>query len=535
MTLYEAPDPHLIIKPKTKLALVAHRQATLNNLVYFFWYVLGNGIKACLNYILCKDKSHFHGAWCRNYELEKFVYACSSRRMIKSTFSQGVAAREGVKRKLTIVVGMNSSSQVKIWMDLFYDVMDHVIQNLGLDIKVIQKSEKKGIKLSNGTTIYPRSLEGKYRGLNPDLIIIDDLLDKVMKMSFLKAESRFRADIMGSRVKTTRIIYIGTIIQDGDITYKITKGEIGHGLFVGDKYPAIPPSHQQIFRDFMEELIKKELLIPLVKGEQTEEINNLVIPDIPVLWPEVRDLLYLIEQYSIVGDVEFEIEFLLNLIMSKMALVPAWMIERAKDTSLKLGRDRLPNSQAVSGVDLQISISAKADWTVIFDLEIVDNEIRVLDMERFQGAELETDGLRGEVEDYIIVKIGEHYIRYNLELILIEKNTFQRVIANTMRKEFENYPIEDHNTGSNKHETDVGIPSIKTLFRNNEVKLAWGDRNSREKMGLFLHELNGMQYDQVLRQYVSKTRTKDIVIAFWIATIAAREIQGSDARMVAVD
>ena len=63
------------------------------------------------------------------------------------------------------------------------------------------------------------------------------------------------------------------------------------------------------------------------------------------------------------------------------------MSDKQKDYGLTLGRTPHPDATVVIGVDLQISPSQDADWSVFFALEVFEDEWRILDMERLQADE----------------------------------------------------------------------------------------------------------------------------------------------------
>jgi hypothetical protein len=138
-------------------------------------------------------------------------------------------------------------------------------------------------------------------------------------------------------------LYVGTIIKQGDILDKLFTGEIKG--FVGKKYPA-------------------------VLNEETKE----------VLWKELRSYEYLMEQRDLVGELDFQVEYLLNPISDKLALVPRSMADRCKNQDILLNRPIHPDASYVIGVDLQISPSVDSDWSVFTTLEILDGEWRIFEV-----------------------------------------------------------------------------------------------------------------------------------------------------------
>ena len=499
MSKFLSPRPELILKPTNDVgAFVLATSAMLN----FFTF--------CLD-VLGIDFVWFHRQWFDYYKNNKNIFIISSRRHAKSTFTQALAVWEAMRSRKRILVVMNSGLQTAEWMRYCLSMLQDATENLSSGLKVryeMLADEDKGaditqesigrIMLSNGSVIYGRSIGGKIRGLNADIIICDDLLDKKMNMSFEEAEHIFRAVILGVREDFTKTIYVGTILKEADILDKLYTGEIGG--FIGDKYPAI--------LDWEEEL---------------------------VLWPSLRHWDYLMDQKQLVGDLDFQVEYMLNPLADKLSLVPRHMSDKCKNHDLILGRKRDPKAEAVViGVDLQISPSDDADYTVLFALELMpetetqESMWRILDMRRMRAGD-------GEDEDVQKEALNEMARFYDSEMVKIESVGFQKYFGNDVRKSDLKFytDIEDHDTRGEKHDKQIGVPSLRKLMKNQLVEIPWGDPNvhteaeinyTRHLMEIFIAELAGWQYDKVKNKFVSKSRNDDTTMAFWFAVLAARKV-----------
>lgn len=503
---FVSPKPEEIFYPEEELLVKYHTTASVTNFFYFCRYTLGI------------DFANFHKEWFNYYSEHKSTYIISSRRHAKSTFSQALAVWELVrsslnKKPITILVVMNSFDQTKEWMRYFQNMLVKTMENLDFNLGVVdyeeqinedgkkskemsmgdvsQKITQKAIariELSTGSKIYGRSLTGKIRGLNADLIICDDLLDKKMNLSFDEAEHIFRAVILGVREAHTKCLYVGTIIKQGDILDKLYNGEI-KGFF-GKKYPAII-------------------------NEETKE----------VLWKELRSYEYLMEQRDLVGELDFQVEYLLNPISDKLALVPRSMSDRCKNPDLLLNRPINPNATYVIGVDLQISPSVNSDWSVFTTLEILDNQWRIFEVNRIKGE-----------KDYQLKVLAEQARRCNAEDVRIESNQAQRWFADDFKRINYLQQVTTHHTGTEKHDTQIGIPSLRALFSNQIIQLPWGKgeayedsqiAHTREMMSLFIDELTGWLYDTEKNKFISNARHDDTTMSFWLAVLSARELENS--------
>ena len=522
MTLYEAPDPHLIIKPKTKLALVAHRQAALTNPVYFFRYVLGNDIKACLNFLKCTNEEHFHGEWIRNFALYQASYAISARGHIKSTIAQGLAAwmmcggkfPHWTKWLKDIFMVTYSGDQATEWLtNVSIMIDDFLVLNLQLDMEYRKKSLSKDIQLINKGRCSARGLTGTIRMRHSDILFIDDIISEKMKVTMAEAERILRGSIIGTMLPHTLLFFIGTILEEGDPVDKVHNGEIGkHTFKTGKKYPAL-------FDEI--DMFKIDINDP-----DTWK-------DIRVRWPEKRNFEFLYRQWDYQGEIIFQIEYMLNPLSDEMSLVKNDMIDEAKERGKGLVLDRKPQQHAIctAGFDPQISPSVDADWSVVFSLEILEDKIIPIGMDRFQGLD----------EDEQLDRIEEEDRKFRYEDLVIETVGFQRIFANLLRKRNTSIPITEHSTNIDKHDKQIGIPSIRQYFVDGTFVIPWPEGDTpqevmtREKMSIFLRELKGIQYSVEKKQFVSKTRYDDTVLACWHALLSEQNVRGSEATMIAVD
>jgi len=490
------------------------------------------------------DIAGFHQEWISRYLREKSTYISCSRRHIKSTISQLIAAWEVERKKTRIIVAMNSLPQTKDWVRNFVQLFEYYVKQIQSDVEILTYNSVE-ITLSNGSIIYIRSLTGKFRGLNPDVIILDDLLDEKQNLSFAEAEMIIRRVILASRLPHTRTLYVGTILREGDALDKLRRHEFGN--FVGDNYPAIPEEDWHLIDDWHRWYAKaREKYAELVMLEDKDApkledwyeeyryTTNTEPPRPRALWPEKYPLETLIEWREDLGNYAFQVEFLLNPLSDELALVPKRLMDQCKDTSLILRRPNLADTLTVAGMDLQASPSSDADWTVILSLELVQNKYRILDMVRF----------RGRRYDAQMLALNSLHQRYNFQVAKIEKN-FESFLIQILEDQYPNLPVEAHTTsGSNKHDMQTGIPSVRGIFETRKVVIPWGDPKihsaadvdyTRRMMSILIQETAAWQYDSAKGKFVSKGRHDDTTMAFWFAVLAARDAESGRARFITVD
>jgi len=365
---------------------------------------------------------------------------------------------------------MNSHSQVKDWTRNYLAMLQLAIDSMGLDVTIIRSNETE-VELSNGSIVYIRSLTSKIRGLSPDLIICDDLLDEEMNITFEEAERIFRGVILGTRQEHTKVLYVGTILRQGYILDKIRTAEIPN--FHGASYPAILDEGRKIVR-----------------------------------WPEKRSWKYLMEQKAINGSYLFEIEYQLNPLSDELALVPKRLIDSCKDESISI-HDSFEGTR-VMGVDLQISTSSSADYSVFVTLAVSgEGKYHLVHMDRNRGM-----GYAWQLN-----RIKQLHAKYQPQLIMVESNSFQRVLAQMLQEEY--LPIEESVTGLEKHDMQIGIPSLRQIFESRQIVIPWKDSESREMFQPLIQELAAWQFVKDKGKFVSKARHDDTTMALWKAIQAA--------------
>jgi hypothetical protein len=504
LALFSPPDQELIFEPNSPLSLAAHRQAAFTHLPYYQKHVLGIGI------------ADFHEEWNNLAMNNPYVGIICSRGHIKSTWSQSLNAQEMLSTPELIPKSQKlfrhyenmtvcyANDQTKRWHENLKSMLEFSFENLDLGYEFI-KDNKLELQLrgratngrENKSQSFGKGMTGNIRMSHPSRVTCDDILNEQMSISFEEAERKFRGSVLGTMVPGTQLTVVGTILREGDILDKIKNKEIGGRLFKVGFYPAI------------------------LNNEKYE----LGLEEPRVLWEHKRPFSYLMDQKDLLGEMVFEIEFLLNPISDKLALIPRHVMDTCKDTSLILGRGAAEGAKIVGGIDLQISPSDDADWTVIVSLEVLKDKWRFLNIRRFRG-------LRYDAQ---LKQVDDEYGTYNHELIICETNQFQKMFAQMLADMYEYIPIEEQTTHRyNKHDAQTGIPSLAQLYSKGKLVIPWGHKDihtpeqikhTREMMQIVINEAASWQYDKDKGKFVSRGRHDDTTIGTWEASLAARKIE----------
>ena len=136
------------------------------------------------------------------------------------------------------------------------------------------------------------------------------------------------------------------------------------------------------------------------------------------------------------------------------------------------------------GVDLAFSTRASADYFVVLTIGLDGQGNRwIVDMHRSRG-------LMFREQLAILTEIGH---KYRPEVLCIESNAAQRLFSAEMRSNTD-LPIYEHNTGTEKHSFEVGLPAMQLLAELKKYRLGKGDEQTRQKVDVLLGEMEAFSY-----------------------------------------
>ena len=330
------------------------------------------------------------------------------------------------------------------------------------------------IKLSNGHRIYARGFGTKVRGAHPTWIVVDDGLND--------------EDAYSETVRKKHVDYFYTAI-----TNMIVPG--GQIIVVGT------PFHEA---DLYAQL-RTNVEYKFVRYQALDEDTG------RVLWPERYNRERLEQRRREIGTVRFAREFQCVPVSDEMSLFPSTLFQGSpiEQPLVKLGMPiefwRKAGIRSVfMGVDIALSSSAGADYTVIWTMGIDVFENRwILDIFRDKGLDYHVQ----------LSHINSIARRYKADLIFIEANQAQRVFGTELIRTTD-LPVKLYETGEEKHSLEKGVPSLRVKFENKKYRIPRGDTRSVELTDVWVAELRAFTFDE--GKVVSVATHDDTVMANWM-------------------
>jgi len=436
---------------------------------------------------------------------------------------------------------------VEVMLDLAKEVLDLEFEydtNNTEEIKITLTKMDGRTKVYRSdaiSRIQTASYKSPIRMMHPDEWIIDDWLDETMG-DFQEGERKFRQELLGTRTaewkdeatggagKGTIVNLLGTILREDDLLHMMSKGELGNFTFYGK------------FHAYLE-------------IEEGETYSEKELSKMTPTWNR-RPHKFLMAQRKDQGDHIFQVEYLLNPISDKSALIKHEWIDHAKKMgeNLSYGRRKHKNAiTSVSAVDFQVS--PDGDWGVIMSMEAVpfDDDlekkprVRILEMERERGW-----------DDYAVLDyIYTDYNKYRHDLVGFEDNGFQAWAGNRAIRDKITFPLYRHNTtgktykrkssqdvqhsgkGMDKQKLDLmarhNIGLLRSTMATFDLALPTATESDREKTAIITKELRGWQWDNSKGRYVHKGKTKDTSLGLLIGLITLDIALGSSVDVEAVD
>ena len=344
---------------------------------------------------------------------------------------------------------------------------------------------------------------GAITGGHFDLIICDDIEDdKTVYTQAQRQKTRdwFRGTIGPMLVRGGTMICIGTRKHADDL--------YGHQL--------ADPTWRVIQDKAISKWPEKHRF-QLEKDERGREVITGVITEgeSEVLWPQERDITYLLRERQAVGQVLFSREFQ-NEVQddSAAAFKMAWLqsaMDRGKHLSLYevpevTGLDIVQGWDLALVTDVRHAESRDTDYTV-GTTWARDNEGNryLLGIRRERG--LTPAQLEGIVKNEFS-KFGLH-----VRNIAVEKNNFGELIYLGLQKSTD-LPLKPHvTTGRAKADPWDGVPSLSVLFENGKVILPSRTKEDRERLEPLINELWGL----------GRETHDDCVMSLWIAETVLRK------------
>jgi hypothetical protein len=352
---------------------------------------------------------------------------------------------------------------------------------------------KASVRLASGAELRVRAYRTSTRGLHPDLLILDDVLNDQNSLSQHQRDLTWRYFVgtllpMGS----PRILIFGTAFHRDDLLHRLAPRSpaAGGGIaqpvrgFVWHRDPALDP----------------------VTGA--------------ALWPERHPAIELTELRD-ADPMTFSREYQNEPRDDAASMFPYELTQRALDAGADL--TFLPayrgsaNEAVVLGADIAVSAAAGADYTVVIiaAYELDTGRRRVLTIRRLKGLDL-----AGQIE-----LLGGLCRAYGVARGVVEANGFQDWLASELAKRADTRMIFGHTTGREKTSLADGVPLLNLAFLRNLWVMPTGNVESLQLARAWQAEHSAFGWtDGKLRGLGDHD---DLVMASWFLELAVRLVEAS--------
>lgn len=337
-----------------------------------------------------------------------------------------------------------------------------------LDIEPTSKQWSKMRKqFDNGSDIQGEGWGTAIEGAHVQLIVMDDILQERGAMTDSEVWDFYSRIISPMVTESGQLVLIGTKKRKNDIFDRVQKNP----EWIHAKYPATPDE-----------------------------------PIFPEKWPSDR----LAAKKREMLPRNFNREFGLEVVIEDDVLIPPSWNERNRDDTMTYPTDGTKGGFNVLGMDP--AISPTGDFAAFFSLRLHDTGMRrVLDVQRHQGMSLNN----------MMMKLRQLDTKFGYQTILIEQNSFQRLIVNEAIEKTA-LPVRGHETTKAKSDPAEGVPRIAVLYENGKYIYPYKESEDKEKTDMVHEALNSLRYDG---GSLSDNHTPDIVMAKYLAERAIMRYQ----------
>jgi hypothetical protein len=393
---------------------------------------------------------------------------------------------------LQVVLFSATREQVLVLMSLFRDLLDAnrdlfpELPEAGSAGSSRTRWSQAAVRLVTGAELLVRAYQTSTRGLHPDILVLDDVLNDANSLTGSQRTKTWR-HFLGTLLPMAprRLIVIGTAIHQRDLLHQLADG-IGFGP---------DPGHSRLGFSW----IRYAAL-----DEETGE----------ALWPEA----YPSEQLRTLRDVDpptFSREYQNRPRDDAASMFPHELTQRALDAgaAIVLGAafPAAASEVVLLGADFALSEAAGADFTVIFvaAFDQQTQQRRVLDVRREKGLDFAAQ----------VALIRDLVERHRVTLGVVEQNSFQRWIVDELARWPETHGrIFGHTTGIGKGDPRDGVPRLKLELLAGSWVMPSGDAVSLRLARAWQEELAafGMRDGRL----AGVGEHDDLVIASWYIELA---------------
>jgi len=342
---------------------------------------------------------------------------------------------------------------------------------------------REQIRTKNGATIFLRSKDSFIRGLHVGGVAVDDLLDKsclYSKEQREKFEEVFYAEIVNIVEPQGSLIVIGTPFHKKDLYARIAE-DPHFKTFI---YPGI-------------------------------------YPDGRLLAPDRYTFEKIMELRESLGSVVFSREHLVRPISDQSTLFPWEYLNRAKtgmdNITLVNNISSFPIQleRVVIGCDFAISGSVGADYSVfsVWGRGAEDHRYYLIHVFRKKGMP------HGEQVSEIVSLNN----RFQPSEIIAEDNGFQRIMIDMVRERGVSNIKGFTTTANIKRDLYEGLPSLSALFERGEIRIPYGNEESRNTFNWLCEEFNSITFHEDQGRLESSADHDDGAMSTFFAITNLRE------------
>jgi hypothetical protein len=347
------------------------------------------------------------------------------------------------------------------------------------------------LRLGNDADIVFRSFRGAARGLHPQLVALDDVLDeKNSTTDYQRRKVKRQFDsVIRPLVNTERggqIIVVGTPQHQTDLLMLLRPGPTRRTGFVWRRFRAMNPDTKQ------------------------------------VLWEEQHSRADLLERQA-ANAVEFSREFQCDPRDDASSYFPFKLtqpaLDRGREMTLLTTYRRVAErpEYIVLGADSALSDTVGADYFVVWvvRVEIATGRRTIVWGYRDKGIPLPTQ----------VSIIGSACQRFGVQLGCVEQNAFQKWLHDAMRLDPRCERVVGHNTAGEKTGWKEGVPSLVAEFHNQLWTIPTGDAQALELATVLQAELQAWGWSGGAEGKPEGTgEHDDTVLGLWLADRAYRMI-----------
>ena len=386
--------------------------------------------------------------------------------------------------------GMLITNEYKLAKKLLKKIKEEVKYNDILNKALYPEGDEgnwasESISCKNGAEITLSSFRTSNRGPHPGWVVVDDFLDRSAMYSKEQRETfkeSFKAEIMNMVLPQGTVDVVGTPFHERDLYYEL-KQDPGWSVF---EYPA-------------------------------------VFPDGSVLWANRYNFESLKAKRLSLGPLIFSREILVRPISDSTSIFPWSILEKAyvgmDGYKLVTNRASFPVKfrKVAIGVDWAMSATVGADYT----------EMTVLG-EDFQGDVwlLAIKTLHGASHNEQIQTLKALNIAFSADIVMVEINGFQRVMADLAVQEGLTNIVQETTTSHSKKDFYEGLPALAVPFDQGKVHFPRGDENSIEKTNEICSQLNSIAFDEDTGKLESVTEHDDKAMSLYFSFKGIKSVNG---------